>query len=387
MITELQPTTGRRIMSRALWQVFAADFGTLTSFYLLISVVPMYASSAGVSDIGAGMTTAALMLATVIAELLTPRLVARFGYRTTFAAGLVLLGAPALVLAVTSDVAAIVAVCLVRGVGFAITMVVGGALVAALLPPERRGEGLGLHGIVVGVPGVIALPAGIWLVGSAGYPVVFVIGALAALLPLAALIGLPEPGVDVTDDSVGMSEGLRCTALVRPAIVFSATAMAGGVAVTFLPLAVTGWSGNLAATALLVQLLTATIARWWAGRFGDRHGPARLLLPGLLIAGVGLLPLVLSDEPVAVLAGMALFGVGFGITQNVTMALMFNRVPASGYGTASALWNVGYDLGYGVGAAAFGLVAGETGYGIAWALTAALVLVMLVPARRDGRAV
>lgn len=30
-------------------------------------------------------------------------------------------------------------------------------------------------------------------------------------------------------------------------------------------------SGNLAAMALLTQAATATLARWWAGRLGDRH--------------------------------------------------------------------------------------------------------------------
>jgi hypothetical protein len=37
---------------------------------------------------------------------------------------------------------------------------------------------------------------------------------------------------------------------------------------------------------------------------------------------------------------------GFGITQNATFALMMDRAPASGYGTASALWNLAYDAGY-----------------------------------------
>ena len=66
-----------------------------------------------------------------------------------------------------------------------------GALVALLVPRERRGEGLGLFGIVVGVPGVAALPLGVWLVGRAGYPPVFVAGALAALAGLAVVGGLP----------------------------------------------------------------------------------------------------------------------------------------------------------------------------------------------------
>jgi hypothetical protein len=37
---------------------------------------------------------------------------------------------------------------------------------------------------------------------------------------------------------------------------------------------------------------------------------------------------------------------GFGITQNATFALMMDRAPASGYGTASALWNLAYDAGH-----------------------------------------
>ena len=57
--------------------------------------------------------------------------------------------------------------------------------------------------------------------------------------------------------------------------------MAAGVVTSFLPLA-TGSSGNVAAIGLLAQALTATIGRWWEGRYGDRHGHARLLAPGLL---------------------------------------------------------------------------------------------------------
>jgi MFS family permease len=83
---------------------------------------------------------------------------------------------------------------------------------------------------------------------------------------------------------------------------------------------------------------------------------------------------------------MFLFGTGFGITQNVTFALMIDRAPASGYGTASALWNLAYDAGYGAGPAAFGVFAGCTGYPAAFALTGTLMLAALVPALRDRTA-
>jgi predicted MFS family arabinose efflux permease len=378
------PAPPVRIVSRRLALVFVASFGAMTSFFLLLSVVPLYAGSVGAGGVGAGLATGALMATTVAGELAVPRLMARFGYRVVLAAGLVLLGAPALALPATDGLAGILAVSLVRGLGFAVVVVVGGALVASLVPPERRGEGLGLFGIVVGVPGVAALPLGVWLVEEVGYPVVFVAGAGAALATLAVMPGLPGR-TDGSEPPVGIVAGLRTPALHRPAVTFAATAMAAGVVVTFLPLAVPPGSGGLAALALFVQATAVTASRWWAGRYGDRHGPAVLVVPGVAATAAGIGGLVLVDRPAAVLAAMAAFGCGFGVTQNATMTLMLNRVAPSGYGTVSAIWNLAYDLGIGVGAFGFGLVATRTGYPTAFAVTAALVLAALVPLTSQGR--
>jgi MFS family permease len=84
-----------------------------------------------------------------------------------------------------------------------------------------------------------------------------------------------------------------------------------------------------------------------------------------------------------VLAGMALFGIGFGAAQNVTMAMMFERVPAAEYGRVSALWNIAYDGGWGLGAVAFGAIVGTTGYPLAFGLVAMVLVTALLPARRD----
>ena len=49
--------------------VCSASFGAMICFYLLLSVVPQYATSIGASGIGAGFATGALMLSTVAAEI------------------------------------------------------------------------------------------------------------------------------------------------------------------------------------------------------------------------------------------------------------------------------------------------------------------------------
>jgi len=169
---------------------------------------------------------------------------------------------------------------------------------------------------------------------------------------------------------------------LRPVVIFGATTVSAGVVASFLPLAA-GVPAGVAALGLFAQAVTATASRWWAGRRGDRHGHARLLIPGLLIATAGMTSLIWVPAPAVVIAGMGVFGIGFGITQNVTFALLIDRAPASGYGTASALWNLAYDAGYGAGPIMFGVFVARTGYPVAFALTGLLILIALLPAVRD----
>ncbi|MGW1756296.1 MFS transporter [Streptomyces mirabilis] len=368
------------LLTRPLLLRFVSMVGASASFFLLLSVVPRYATASG-----AGLATGALMLSTVLGELAAPRLVARYGHRAALIAGLTLLGAPALVLTVSDGMAWIVTVCLVRGLGFALTLVAGGALTASLIPAERRGEGLALVGVVSGVPSLIALPLGVWLAAHAGYGPVAVAAGVAALAAIVAVPGLPERE-PTSGKPVGVLAGLRTGGLMRPGVVFATTALAAGIVVTFLPLAVPAAYGTVVAVALFVQPAASTAARLAAGRYGDRHGSARLVVPGLVLSAGGLSITAVTGSPVAVLVGVAVFGTGFGIAQNATLTLMYARVPASGYGTVTALWNVAYDGGMGVGAAGFGVLAGVTGYPSAFAVTAVLMLVALIPAYRDARA-
>ena len=104
-VTHLEPSreTGdaaprARIVSGPLTLLSAASFAVLTSFYLLLSVAPLYAARAGTGSAGAGLVTGALLLGTVAAELTASALMKRYRYRTLAVAGAVLMGVPALAL-------------------------------------------------------------------------------------------------------------------------------------------------------------------------------------------------------------------------------------------------------------------------------------------------
>lgn len=393
------PGAAEPILTRQMVLLLITSMGSLGSFYLLVPVVPLYAATTA-GGVGAGLSTGAMMLATVLTELAVPRLLGRHGYRAVMALGLVLLGAPALLLTAWSALPLVLGVCLVRGAGLGIAVVAGTALIADLTPAARRGEGLGLYGVAVGVPSIACLPLGLWLTVHLGYRPVFVAAAALSLLALAAAAGLPaRPARTGAAPSAGTGSArtgaapmerpglvlgvLRLPGLVRPAVVFAAVTLAAGVLLTFLPLAMSPGSRHLAAVALLVQSCATPLSRWIAGRYADRHGSARLLVPAVLAAALGTAGLVRVDSPPVVVACMGLFGIGFGIAQNVTLGLMFERVPRPEFGRVSALWNLAYDAGMGVGAVGFGLLAGPVGYPRAFALTGAVLFVALVPAWRD----
>ena len=384
---DLESTVPSRLLSVPLAATFLAEFTSLTSFFLLLSVMPMLAAAAGASSSGAGLITGSLLLGTVAAEVAAAAAIRRFGYRMVIAAGAVLLGGPALAMLVREPPAVMVAVSLVRGFGFGLCGVATGALTARLLPPDRRGEGLGLFGIVTGVPAIVALPAGIWLAGHHLAAAAAAVAAATGLLPLASIRWLPggrEAGHDARTRRTPGARGSRrmAGAALRQPLIFAAATIAAGVLDSFLPLA-KGVPSNLCSTALLVQAIITTLTRWQAGKYGDRYGHARLLIPALAVAAVGMAAMVALGSPVMIFAGMVLFGAGFGVIESATFALLIEHLPEA---KASALWNFAYDAGYGAGPAVFGPVCARTGYPAAFALTGALILAVVPVARRERRA-
>ena len=338
------------LVTRPLLLRFVSVVGASLSFYLPLSVMPMYAKSSG-TDTGAGLVTGALLVTTVAVELATPRLLAGPATACRWARPVPPRGARA---------------GLARGVGsgrghrgerrprsgLRVTTVAGGALTASLIPAERRGEGLGLAGIVSGVPALVALPAGVWVANSLhwGFRPVFAATAAAALLALVVVPGMPGHR-----GSAGGAHGVLSMvgdlALLRPCRWCSAhRRWPPGALVTFLPLAIAGRSATVATAALFVQPPASTVARWAACKTGDRRGHAGLLRPGVVLSAAGVAALAVTSSPGLVIGGAAVFGTGFGLLQNATLTLMYARVPATGQDAVSAIWNAAYDAGMGAGA-------------------------------------
>ncbi|MGH3315514.1 MAG: MFS transporter, partial [Nocardioidaceae bacterium] len=160
-----------------------------------------------------------------------------------------------------------------------------------------------------------------------------------------------------------------------PAVVLFVVTVSGGGVMTFLPQAVA--SSLLSSWGLFVLGGLAAVSRWWIGRIGDRRGNDRLMAPLLALTAGGLVLLAVSvadeDWLWLLLPALAVVGFGYGALQNVTLVSAFAQVTPRHYGSASAVWNIGFDAGTGVGAVMIGLVASVSGFSAGFAVSAVVV--------------
>ena len=344
-----------------------------TGFAATLASLPWWAVRGGASPSAAGLVTTVMLGVTVVVQFLVPAVERRIGTGRTLAIGVLALGAPSPLYLLSTDLAPMLAVSAVRGLGFGVLTVLGSALTAVLAPPGRQGEAVGLYGLAIAVPNLLVVPGAVALAQNVAFwPVVVLATCPVLAVPWALALGA-DHRPRIAQEEGGSRVAAR--AAVLPSAVLLTTTLAGGGVTTYLP--IERPDGYLATLVLLVFAVTAALGRWRVGRMADRAG-TRVLLPGTVALGVaGLAALVAGlwrREDVLLVAGAAVFGAAYGAVQNLTLVVAFARAGGRGTSAVSAVWNAAFDAGTGTGAVVVGALA-ATGVGVAAALGACAGLV------------
>jgi MFS family permease len=281
-------------------------------------------------------------------------------------------------------------VSVVRGVGFGLITVTGAALIADLAPPSKRGRAVGLYGVAVGLPQLVLLSGGVWAYDTVG-PLVMVAGAVLPVVAACCCARLPSARAAPRD----RSGTLPASTVAAPWTAMVVSAAAAGGVITVLPLwASSGLANGTTTAAIALAVLTAgqLAGRGVGGELADRPG-SRLRTPTLTLAGLAVVALGAvvvavggTASGLAVLAGAALVGLGFGAVQSDTLLALFARAGPTRSGTASTWWNTGYDAGTGLGAAALSAVLGVAGGSAAFVVAAVAGLAAMPFVLRGRRA-
>ncbi|SJM47229.1 putative transport protein [Corynebacterium glutamicum] len=376
----------------------AAAFG---SWSLLLPVVPLAVLNNGGSSAVAGATTGIFMAATVITQIFTPAALRKIGYTPVMAFAAFMLGVPAIGYIFSVEPIPVLVVSALRGIGFGALTVAESALVAELVPVRFLGKASGMLGVFIGLSQMLFLPTGLALGDQFGYNLVYVLGAIIALvaavmclrIPRLKAAAKPEPS---TDDAQERTVATWKLVLI-PSLAVTSLSMTFGAVSSFLPAAVIeldpGLGAALAGIILSITGGSSMVFRYLSGVIADRRGlPGATMIPAQII---GLLGVVLIAATIfqgwsvwLLIIGAVMFGGGFGMVQNEALLSMFFRLPRSKVSEASAIWNIAFDSGTGIGSFLLGIVAASLAYSGAFAAGAAVILLgilMTVADRIVGR--
>lgn len=367
--------------------LIAMTFAGFSGYALLLPVAPLWAVHGGATTGSSGLVNGVLLLFTVLTQLFIPAALLKFGWARVLTAGMVLLGVPAALYAVSDDLGVVLALSAVRGVGFGVLTVTGSAAVAALVPSDRRGEAIGAYGLAIAVPNVVLLPAGPWIADHIGFGAVFALSALPlvgipAAIRLASVLryGAHDDGSGGAGDSLIEKDSAAYRRLLRPMLLLLVVTLAGGAVITFTPQMID--DAAVVAGGLLLMGLTAAISRWRAGVMADRYGAQRFLVPLVVLTAVGMALTAWSvaddDTMIGVfLMAMLVVGICYGALQNLTLVISFNAVSRRHHNLASAVWNVGFDAGTALGSVAVGVITAATSFSTAFLVAGAIAAAVL----------
>src|SRR5690625_4471336 len=268
---------------------------------------------------------------------------------------------------------------IIQGIGWGFSTTASGTIATDLIPPKRRGEGMGYFGLSGNLALAIGPALGLTLAGILSFIQLFLICAVLGLFAFLSALNIRYKKVDESPNKTKPArfDVIEKTALNPSVILFFITLTFGGIT-SFLPLYAAERSIEGIQFYFISFALFLMISRIFAGRIYDQKGDLYVLPPGAMLIFTAMLLLSWLPNMTTMIIAGALYGLGFGTVQPALQAWAVDKAPSNRKGMANATFFSFFDLGVGVGAMLFGQLAFMFNYSIIYIVAACSVLSALL---------
>lgn len=349
---------------------------------IVLPIVPQFAErQLRLSPAEVGLAIAMFSVASLVVRPVVGWSTDRFGRRRGLIGGAAV-SVVALVLHVAaSSLGLLVAARALFGVGEAFFFVAALAAASDLAPADRRGEAISFFSLSLYLGLAVGPLIGEIALGIGSYPAVWLVAAGIAAVGLVLAWFLPEtlPPTPSTE----RARFFHPAGIVPGILIFLGVfGMAGFLA--FVPVYVDD-VGLAASVPLGIYAGIVVVLRIVGARLPDRFGAVRLSGSALLATAAGLA--IIGSVPTAagLILGTVTMAVGVAFTFPALMALAVARVAPNERGTVVGTASLFLDLAFGAAPVALGSIAGVTGYGPTFLVSAGLAALgcgILVGGRR-----
>ncbi|ARF14432.1 MFS transporter [Sporosarcina ureae] len=344
-------------------------FLMLVMYLLIVTIAPYAVKEYGVSTSVAGLVSGIFIIGTLIARLAVGGLIEKVGSRNILLIGLLVTVLASVFYFGAVNLPLLMANRFFHGVGLGISSTATGTMVAQMLPPSRRGEGIGYFSLSTVLATAIGPFFGIFLSQHYHFNILFMF-CLVLSISCAAMFFfverkptvLPKKNVQTTTKKFGVHGLLEVRALPIAFVTLLAAIAYSGVLsfISFYAEEI-----NLVSAAsffFLVYAIAVLLSRPYTGRLLDVKGNKFVVYPSLLLFAAGLLLLSGANAGWMLLLAGGVLGLGFGNFQSSAQAIALQGVKPERLGVATSTFFIFLDFGFGFGPYVLGLLVPIIGY-------------------------
>lgn len=348
----------QRILNKSFLFIFISNFLIFIGFEMLLPILPAYMISLDASPIQIGLVTT---LFTIGAVLIRPFV----GYflidnkRKALA-----IGASALLMIITlvypflNIIWMLLLLRFFHGTAWGVSTTVNSTIAVDSIPKSRLGEGLGYFSISTTVGAIIAQSLGIFIYGFYSFDIVIWSSVILSLLAFIALLFVNSHApIKKEKEPFRFFEMIFEKSVWFPALLTVITTLGFGAIITFL--VVFGEQQNLDNVFLffLVNATVSTLLRPYTGKWYDRKGPWSIIIVSAILGFLSLVVLSFATNDFHLIIAAILFGAGYGTVMPCLQTLAVQNVSEEKSGAANATFFSSFDIGVGVSAFIFGILA------------------------------
>jgi MFS family permease len=372
----LSPKPNATLFSRDFIHLTLSFFLISTAFYFLMPTLPVYLQEvlkAGKQDVGLiiGMYTLAALLIRPISGYVLDT----YGRKKVFLVSIILFSALFFLYPVATAIFPLLILRFLHGLNWGASTTAGFTVVVDLVPPEKRGRGIGYFGLSFTVAMSIGPVIGLKVMGEDHFTALFITAGLVSVLGIVMAMLVRYPRFIQPKKSAFDWRMLISKQSVPVSVNMLILAASYGGVMTFITLyakenslgAYTGWF-------FTIMAIGTALTRVFSGSLFDRYGPTWISVISIISVSGGLL--LLAHAPVVnffLISGFVI-GVGFGVIFPTLQTMANNVVTPDRRGAANSTFLSGLDLGIGAGSVLTGVLAEPMG--LAWTYQTAALLAL-----------
>lgn len=366
------------LFSKGFLACVAIQFLGYMAFGMTMPVLPVYVVSIGNSAAAAGVVTGLFAFCALALRPISGFVADRMNKLHLQTVGFVICAIGSAGYALSWNLSSVVFFRIVHSIGFCLQSTVTIAITLSMLPKGREGEGVGYFSLTQVIASATAPVLGVALAGFAGCRATFLLDSACVLA--GSLISTRIPYQDIRS---GEKRSLSCADFISRksiplASIAALFAICSGITSSFIVLL--GDSRGIEGTAVFftVSAVLMFFTRPKAGKIIDNRGIVPVLFPSFFFEAAVMLIIAFAHNVYAIVVAGLLRAFGQGMAQPSVQAQIMLQEGPERSGVASSTFNLGLDIGQGVGAVLGGVLAAQLGYGAPFAAAPFGLLIGLI---------